>query len=168
MTETIGSDYFLIHLVPDSRLPGVLHNRHIVNLHTPERKTEPAFYAYHLRLAKFFLSMLYLHVIYQGMGAAGEALLDDGHRVRVARIVEIVRDSALLDRAPNHRRLDALDRAYRGLGGRYAVFADLLAAQRERLLVEAAQDVEDFATLIEAWEPLIRASKAAGADPAWR
>jgi hypothetical protein len=168
MTETIGSDYFLIHLVPDSRLPGVLHNRHIVNLYTPDRKTEPAFYAYHLRLAKFFLSMLYLHVIYQRMGEAGEALLDEGHRVRVARIVEIVRESTLLDRGPNVRRLDVLDRAYRGLGGRYAVFADELATQREQLLTVAAQDIEDFATLIEAWEPLVRASKAAGADPAWR
>jgi hypothetical protein len=168
MTETIGSDYFLIHLVPDSRLPGVLHNRHIVNFHTPERKTEPAFYAYHLRLAKFFLSMLYLHVIYQRMGAAGEALLDERHRVRVARIAEIVRESTLLDRAPNVRRLDVLDRAYRSLGGRYAVFADLLAGQREQLLTAAAQDIEDFATLIEAWAPLVRASKAVGADPAWR
>jgi Family of unknown function (DUF6271) len=168
MTETIGSDYFLIHLVPDSRLPGVLHNRHIVNLHTPERKTEPAFYAYHLRFAKFFLSMLYLHVIYRQMGAAGEDLLDEHHRVRAARIAEIVRESALQDRRPNVRRLDALDRAYRGLGGRYAVFADLLADRRERLLIEAAQDIEGFATLIDAWEPLVRASKAAGADPAWR
>jgi hypothetical protein len=168
MTETIGSDYVLIHLVPDSRLPGVLHNRHIVNFHTPERKTEPAFYAYHLRLAKFFLSMLYLHVIYRGMGEAGEALLDEDHHVRSAHLAEIVRASVLLDRRPNVRRLDTLDRTYRRLGGRYAVFADLLAGQREQLLTEAAQDIEDFATLIEAWEPLIRAAKATGADPAWR
>ena len=166
MTETIGSDYFLIHLVPDSRLPGVLHNRHIVNYHTPERKTEAAFYAYHLRLAKFFLSMLYLHVIYQAMGEAGEDLLDDQHRVRSARVAEIVRASVLLDQGPNVRRLDTLDRAYRKLGGRYAVFAEQLAARRDQLLTEAAQDIEDFATLIVAWESLIRAAKGAG--PAWR
>jgi hypothetical protein len=102
------------------------------------------------------------------MGAAGEALLDERHQVRVARIAEIVRESTLLDRAPNVRRLDVLDRAYRSLGGRYAVFADLLAGQREQLLTAAAQDIEDFATLIEAWAPLVRASKAVGADPAWR
>ena len=166
MTETIGSDYFLLHLVPDSRLPGVRHNRHVINFHTPERKTESAFYAYHLRLAKFFLSMLYLHVIYQRMGEAGEDLLDEQHRVRAARVAEIVRASVLLDKGPNVRRLDTLDRAYRKLGGRYAVFAELLAPRREQLLTEAAHDIEDFATLIVAWEPLIRAAKDAG--PAWR
>jgi phenylpyruvate tautomerase PptA (4-oxalocrotonate tautomerase family) len=165
MTETIGSDYFLIHLVPDSRLPGVLHNRNIINYYTPERKTESAFYAYHLRLAKFFLSMLYLHVIYQGMGEAGEGLLDEQHHVRAARVAEIVRASVLLDKGPNVRRLDTLERSYRRLGGRYAAFAELLAARRERLLTEAAQDIEDFATLILAWGPLIRAAKDTG--PAW-
>ncbi|GAB1640246.1 DUF6271 family protein [Krasilnikovia sp. MM14-A1259] len=166
MAETIGSDYFLIHLVPDSRMPGVLHNRHVVNRHTPERKTDAAFHPYHLRLAKFFLSMLYLHVIYQRLGEAGERLLDDGHRVRPDRVAAIVRDSTLLDRAPNVRRLDELDRAYRRLGGRYAVFADHLAARRDELLAEAADDMAQFALLIDAWAPLVRAAKAIGLDAA--
>ncbi|GAB1692270.1 DUF6271 family protein [Krasilnikovia sp. M28-CT-15] len=167
MTETIGSDYFLIHLVPDSGLPGVLHNRHVINRHTPERKTDAAFHPYHLRLAKFFLSMLYLHVIYQRLGAAGDGLLDAEDRIRPGLVAAIVRQSTTLDPAPNVRRLDALDRAYRRLGGRYAVFADRLAARRDQLLAEAPRDIEEFAELIEAWAPLIAAAKATGADPAW-
>ncbi|GLW27573.1 hypothetical protein Areg01_05140 [Actinoplanes regularis] len=162
MTETIGSDYFLIHLVPDSRLPGVLHNRHVINRHTPDRKTDAAFHPYHLRLAKFFLSMLYLHVIYERMGDEGERLLDADHRVRADRVAAIVRESVDLDRAPNVRRLDELDRAYRRLGGRYAVFAERLAPRREELLDAAARDMAEFATLIDAWRSLVAAAKAAG------
>jgi hypothetical protein len=166
MTETIGSDYFHIHLVPDSRLPGVLHNRHVVNRHTPERKTDAAFYPYHLRLAKFFLSMLYLHVIYQRIGETADDLLDAEYHLRPERIAAIVRESTTFDRGPNVRRLQELDRAYRRLGGRYAVFANQLAARRNQLLADATNDMEEFALLIEAWAPLISASKATG--PAWR
>ncbi|BFU45125.1 DUF6271 family protein [Krasilnikovia sp. MM14-A1004] len=167
MRETIGSDYFLIHLVPDSGLPGVLHNRHVINRHTPERKADAAFHPYHLRLAKFFLSMLYLHVIYQRLGEAGDGLLDDGQRIRPERVAAIVRGSTTLDPAPNVRRLDALDRAYRKLGGRYADFADKLAARRDQLLADAPRDIEEFAVLIEAWAPLVAAGRATGPDPAW-
>ncbi|MFI2710580.1 DUF6271 family protein [Micromonospora sp. NPDC018662] len=159
MAETIGSDYFLIHLVPDSGLPGVLHNRHVVNRHTPERRTEAAFHPYHLRLAKFFLSMRYLHVIYQRLREEGGALLDPDHRLRAERVAAIVRDSADLDPTPNIRRLDQLERAYRTLGGRYAVFAGHLAARREQLLAEAARDMRHFALLIDAWAPLVAAAK---------
>ncbi|MFI1536177.1 DUF6271 family protein [Streptomyces anandii] len=165
MTETIGSDYFLIHLVPDSRLPGVLHNRHVVNRHTPERKTEAAFHPYHLRLAKFFLSMLYLHVIYQRMQEEGRRLLGPGYRIRSERIATIVRESTRLDRAPNIRRLDQLERAYRTLGGRYAVFAERLSARRGLLLDEAEKGMADFALLIDVWAPLVAAAKAAGPAP---
>ncbi|MFI5757203.1 DUF6271 family protein [Streptomyces sp. NPDC051569] len=165
MAETIGSDYFLIHLVPDSRLPGVLHNRHVINRHTPERKTDAAFHPYHLRLAKFFLSMLYLHVIYQRMREEGHRLLGPGYRIRSERVAAIVRESTHLDRAPNIRRLDQLDRAYRTLGGRYAVFAEQLRARRDQLLAEAEQDMVDFALLIDAWAPLVAAAKAAGPAP---
>lgn len=162
MTETLGSDYFHIHLVPDSTLPGVLHNRHVINYHTPDRKAENAFHVYHLRLVKFLLSMLYLHFIYARMGAAGAQLLDSDHRIRVASLIEMVRDSTVLDTAPNVRCLKQLERTYRKLGGRYARFADRLAARHDRLVVEARQDMEEFALLIEAWGPLIRAAKAAG------
>ncbi|GIF12700.1 DUF6271 family protein [Actinoplanes teichomyceticus] len=163
MTETIGSDYFLIHLVRNSRLPGVLHNRHIVNFHTPDRRALPAFLAYQLRLAKFFLSMHYLHVIYRRMAQAGEALLDERHRPRSAAVAGLVRDAVLLDRTANVRRLHQLDSAYRRLGGRYTAAADRLAGRRDALLAEVAQDFEDFAVLIEAWGPLIRASRSIGA-----
>jgi hypothetical protein len=159
-TDTIGSDYFLMHLIHDAKLPGVLHNRNIVNFYTAERRTDPGFMAYHLRFTKFFLSMLYFNFIYERMAAAGESLLDDQERVRAAAIVELARDSARLDRAENVRRLGSLDRSYRRLGGRYAEFADALAARGGRLLDEAQADIEDFALLTEAWEPLTRASRA--------
>jgi hypothetical protein len=168
MTDTIGSDYFLIHLVPDSTLPGVRHNRHIVNFHTPDRRTEDAFLAYHRRLAKFFLSMLYLHVIYEGLGRAGADLLDERHELRADRVAELVRGTVLLDRAANVRRLDRLEVAYRRLGGRHTKAADQLAGGRDRLLAEAAQDIEDYALLIDVWAVLIAAGRGVGTDHAWR
>lgn len=158
-TDTIGSDYFLIHLVHDTALPGVLHNRDIVNFHTAERRTGPGFLAYHLRFAKFLLSMLYFNAVYDAMARAGETLLDDRQRVRVPALAALVRDTAGLDRTENVQRLDTLDRCYRQLGGRYAEFADLLADRRDCLLHEARQDIEDFAVLMEGWEPLIRAAR---------
>jgi Family of unknown function (DUF6271) len=162
MTDTIGSDYFHIHLVPDSTLPGVLHNRHVINYHTPDRKADEAFQIYHLRLVKFFLSMLYLHDIYARMGAAGERLLDANHHIQVPLLVDMVRESATQDTAPNFAQLDQLERAYRGLGGRYAAVADRLTERHDRLVVEARQDIEEFALLIEVWGPLVRAAKASG------
>ena len=162
MTDTIGSDYFHVHLVPDSTLPGVLHNRHVINYHTPDRKADEAFRIYHLRLVKFFLSMLYLHDIYARMGAAGDRLLDADHRIRVPLLVDMVRASATQDTAPNFATLAQLERAYRSVGGRYATFADGLTARRDRLVVEARQDIEEFALLIEVWGPLVRAAKASG------
>jgi hypothetical protein len=158
-TDTIGSDYFLMHLVHDAALPGVLHNRHLVNFYTPERRTGPGFIAYQMRFVKFFLSMLYFNVIYDGMAQAGETLLDDQDRIRVPVLTELVRESTRADRAENVQRLDTLDRSYRKLGGRYAEFADILAARRERLLDEAQQDINDFALLIEAWAPMVDASR---------
>ncbi|MFC1441614.1 DUF6271 family protein [Streptacidiphilus sp. N1-10] len=159
-TETIGSDYFLIHLVHDAALPGVLHNRHIVNYYTPERRTDAGFAAYHVRLVKFFLSMLYFNAVYDRMAAAGESMLDERDRVRPAVIAGFLRDSAELDRTENVRRLQVLDRCYRSLGGRYAAFADLLAARGPRLLDEARRDIEDFALLTEVWGPLMLAANA--------
>jgi hypothetical protein len=162
MTDTIGSDYFHIHLVPDSTLPGVLHNRHVINYHTPDRKADEAFHVYHLRLVKFFLSMLYLHDIYARMGEVGSGLLDDDHRIRAPRLADLVRDSATLDTAPNYAKLQQLEGAYRRVGGRYATFADTLTGRHEQLVVEARQDVDEFALLIDVWGPLVRAAKASG------
>ncbi|WP_254406731.1 DUF6271 family protein, partial [Streptomyces sp. AC627_RSS907] len=92
-TNTIGSDYFLMHLVHDAALPGVLHNRHIVNFYTTERRTDAGFMAYQLRFTKFFLSMLYLNAVYAAMAEAGPALLDDAHQVRAERVSELFWDS---------------------------------------------------------------------------
>jgi hypothetical protein len=159
-TDTIGSDYFLIHVVHDAALPGVLHNRHIVNFHTPERKADAGFFAYQLRLTKFFLSMHYFNFIYDRMAAAGESMLDDHDRIRPEVIVAFTRESAVLPVGDNRWRLDSLDKSYRALGGRYAAFAGQLAGRRETLLAEARQDIEDFALLTEIWRPLIEAAKA--------
>ncbi|GAB7187327.1 DUF6271 family protein [Kitasatospora sp. Ki12] len=163
-TDTIGSDYFLHHLVHDAGLPGVTHNRHIVNYYTPERRTGPGFTAYQLRYAKFLLSMLYLHPVYADLEAAGDSLLDEHHHVRPEPIADSARRSAATDRAENHRRLAELDRCYRRLGGKYAEFADHLAPRRARLLDRAQSDIEDFALLIDAWGPLVRASRTTPAD----
>ncbi|MEU6234332.1 DUF6271 family protein [Kitasatospora sp. NPDC047058] len=158
-TETLGSDYFLLHVALDATLPGVVHNRHIVNHYTPGRRTGPGFTAYQLRFTRFLLSMLYLHPVYGEMIATGAALLDERHRVRADAILDAVRRSAGRDRAENVRRLDVLDRGYRELGGRYAEFADHLAPRRAQLLDEAQADAESFARLIEAWGPLVKAAR---------
>ncbi|MFE4619534.1 DUF6271 family protein [Streptomyces sp. NPDC056747] len=159
-TDTIGSDYFLIHVVHDARLPGVLHNRHIVNFHTAERRSDAGFLAYQRRLAKFFLSTLYFHAVYARMAAAGAELLDAEGRIRASDVAGFVRDSTRLDRVENAERLDVVDRSYRKLGGRYTDAADALASERERLLDEARDDMEEFALLIDAWGALTRATKS--------
>ncbi|MET9675417.1 DUF6271 family protein [Streptomyces sp. NPDC006482] len=157
-TDTIGSDYFLIHVVHDARLPGVLHNRHIVNFHTGERRSDSGFLAYQRRLAKFLLSMPHLNAVYARMAAAGDELLDAEGLVRASAVAGFVRDSTRLDPVENAERFDVLDRSYRKLGGRYAEAADVLATERERLLDEARLDMEDFALLIDAWAPLTRST----------
>ncbi|MFC8885499.1 DUF6271 family protein, partial [Streptomyces cinereoruber] len=59
----------------------------------------------------------------------------------------------------NGERFDVVERSYRKLGGRYAAAADVLAARRERLLDEARRDMADFALLLDAWAPLVRAGE---------
>ncbi|MEE1772811.1 DUF6271 family protein [Streptomyces sp. JV185] len=161
-TDTIGSDYFLMHLVHDGRLPGVLHNRNIVNYYTAERRTDSGFMAYQLRLTKFFLSMLYFNRIYDRMAAAGDSLTDENFHVRPEAVAESARESAGADRDENVHRLDVLHRSYWKLGGRYAEFAELLVSRGRRLLDEAQSDIEDFALLTEAWHPLVEASRSTG------
>ncbi|WP_128379008.1 DUF6271 family protein [Streptomyces cavernae] len=165
-TDTIGSDYFLIHLVHDAALPGVLHNRNIVNYYTGERRTDSGFMAYQMRFVKFLLSMLYFNFIYDGMGRAGASLLDERGQVSALAVARLARESTRLDTGENVQRLDVLDAAYRKLGGRYATFADLLAWRRERLLDEARSDIEDFALLVEAWASLVGAARLAPVHPA--
>lgn len=157
--DTIGSDYFLMHAIYDAGLPGVLHNRHIVNYYTRERRTDSGFAAYQLRFTKFFLSMLYLNFIYGRMGEAGETLLDEGGRLRSAAIAGLAHESARLDTSENRWRLETIDRCYRKLGGRYAAFADSIALRHTELIDQARTDIEEFALLTEAWEPLLRAAQ---------
>ncbi len=157
--DTIGSDYFLMHAVHDAQLPGVLHNRHIVNYYTEERRTDAGFAAYQLRFTKFFLSMLYLNFIYERMGEAGEALLDAEGRLRSEAIVDLARESARLDTVENSWRLETIDRCYRKLGGRYAAFADSIALGHAELIDRARADIEEYALLTEAWQPLLRAAR---------
>ncbi|MEV5873202.1 DUF6271 family protein [Streptomyces sp. NPDC052101] len=158
-TDTIGSDYFLLHVVHDARLPGILHNRNIENFHTPERRTDTGFPAYQRRFVKFLLSMLYFHDVYARMTTEGDRLLDDHGRIRADRIARLLRDSTALDRTENAWRLDRVDTAYRKLGGRYAVLADQLAVERDQLIGNAASDINDFAYLTEVWPSLIEAAR---------
>lgn len=157
--DTIGSDYFLMHLIHSAALPGVLHNRNIVNYYTEERRTDSGFTAYQLRLVKFFLSMLYFNGIYDRMEGLGASLLDNRDRVRVPKVLEIVKESYYLDWEENKERLEVLDRSYRKLSDRYIAFADFLVPRRKRLLEEARRDIDYFAQLIEAWQPLMQASR---------
>ncbi|MFC9279033.1 DUF6271 family protein [Streptomyces collinus] len=167
-TDTIGSDYFLIHLVHDAGLPGILHNRHIENFHTPERRTDAGFSAYQTRYVKFLLSMLHFHHVYDRMAAEGDRLLDARQHVRTGRIAELLRGSTGLDRAENEWRLDRLDTAYRKLGDRYEEFAERLTGRRTRLLDEARRDIEDFAWLTEAWPALVDAARHTAPGPGER
>ncbi|MFF0750937.1 DUF6271 family protein [Streptomyces sp. NPDC004267] len=154
-TDTIGSDYFLLHLVHDARLPGVLHNRHIVNYHTGERRSDAGFLAYQWRFAKYLLSTPHFEDVYARLTEAGDRLLDERGRLRAAAVATRVRAAADLGPADgNAGRLDVLDRCYRALGGRYADAADLFAARRARLLAEARADMADFALLVDAWAAL--------------
>ncbi|MEV5797541.1 DUF6271 family protein [Streptomyces collinus] len=167
-TDTIGSDYFLIHLVHDARLPGILHNRHIENFYTPERRTDAGFAAYQTRYVKFLLSMLHLHHVYDRMAAEGDRLLDGRQHVRTGRIAELLRESTGLDHAENEWRLDRLDTAYRKLGARHEKFAERLTGQRARLLAEAPRDMADFALLTEAWSALVDAARHTAPGPGER
>ncbi|GAA1967872.1 DUF6271 family protein [Kitasatospora viridis] len=168
--DTIGSDYFLIHLVFDAKLPGVVHNRHIVNFYDGERRTDAGFQAYQLRFAKFLLSMLYLNHVYRRMGELGGelglGLLTPELTARGDLIAALARESAGLDRAENRWRLAEVDANYRKLGGRYAQFADRLAELGEQLLDEAQADIEDFALLTEGWADLVAAATGIGLDRA--
>jgi hypothetical protein len=162
--DTIGSDYFLMHAIYDAGLPGVLHNRHIVNYYTEERRTDAGFAAYQLRFTKFFLSMLYLNFIYERMAeAAGPGLLDEDGRLGSGTVAALARESTLLDTSENRWRLDIIDRCYRKLGGRYADFAASLERRGTALIEQARTDIEEFAQLTDSWPALMRGAREAAA-----
>lgn len=158
-TDTIGSDYFLMHAIECARLPCVQHNRHIENFYTPGRKTKTGFIAYHMRLTKFFLSMIYLHYIYKNMEKSSESLLNPRHHISISPIIKIAQQSLQLDKSDNEHKLNVLIDAYTRLGGQYASFAKLIAKQRSQLLLKAEQDINDFIVLMKAWDSLIKSSK---------
>ncbi|MER7760399.1 DUF6271 family protein [Streptomyces sp. NPDC097619] len=160
--DTIGSDYFLIHLVHDAGLPGVLHNRHIVNYHTPERRSGAGFLAYHLRYAKFLLSGPLFEAVYDTLRQAGDALLDGDGRIRPEAVAPALRAGAAVDRTRGAERLAALTGAYRRLGGRYAEAAHRLTGHAEELLDEVHRDLADFALLADAWPALTLAARTLG------
>ncbi|MFD6658915.1 DUF6271 family protein [Streptomyces parvus] len=160
--DTIGTDYFLLHLAHNAQLPGLRHNRHIVNFHTAERRTDAGFLAYQIRFVKFLLATAYLNTVYARTTAAGDALLDAEGRIRASVVAGFVRDSVDLDRTEPVHRLDVIEGAYRRLGGRYTTVADTLADRRPRLLDEARDDMADFAHLMDHWEALTGASAEAG------
>ncbi|MBV2155881.1 DUF6271 family protein [Kitasatospora sp. SUK 42] len=160
--ETIGCDYALLHSLVHARMPGVVHNRHIVNYYTPERRTGAGFISYQMRFVKFLLSMLYLYPVYGGMIDLGRGMLDERHGLRIEPILDLVRGSVDWDRAGNEHCLDVLDRSYRKLGGKYAELADAVAGKRQQLLDEAQEDAERWAVLIEAWAPMVAAARAEG------
>ncbi|MEV6302640.1 DUF6271 family protein [Actinoplanes sp. NPDC051861] len=147
-TDTIGSDYFLIHVADKAGLPGLLHNRHIVNFHTAERKSDSGFLAYQMRYAKFVLSMYYFHYVYQRMTS------DDP-----VSIAALARESTWQPREPNAEQARLLEKAYRRLGGRFTAVADQVRDRRETLLLEARRDIEDYADLIDAWAGLMAAAR---------
>ncbi|MGW1291778.1 DUF6271 family protein [Streptomyces sp. NPDC002533] len=159
--DTIGTDYFLLHLAHNAQLPGLRHNRHIVNFHTEERRTEAGFLAYQVRFAKFLVATAYLNAVYARTSAAGDTLLDAEGHIKASLVAGFVRDSVDLDRTEAVRRLDVIDGAYRRLGGRYTTVADTLADRRPRLLDEARDDMADFALLMDHWEALTLASAEA-------
>lgn len=160
--DTIGSDYFLMHAIYDAGLPGVRHNRHVLNYYTPYRRTDQGFAAYQMRFVKFFLSMLYLNHIYRRMGEIGGAgLLDEHGLLRADAVAALARESASLDTAENRWRLDVISRCYRKLGGRYAVFAASVENRATELIERARTDIEEFAYLTDSWSALVRGARAA-------
>ncbi|WP_369382568.1 DUF6271 family protein [Streptomyces sp. cg36] len=153
-TDTIGSDYFLLHLVHNARLPGVLHNRHIVNYHTGERRSPEGFLAYQWRFAKYLMAAPHLESVYTRLSALGPEILDADGLVDASAVATFARHASAAEPGRDAARLDVLDRCYRTLGGHYTEAADLFAARRDRLLAEAGSDMADFADLTDAWAAL--------------
>ncbi|GAA4838615.1 DUF6271 family protein [Kitasatospora terrestris] len=161
--ETIGSDYFLIHLAHDTRLPGVVHNRHIVNYYTPERRTRKGFLAYQTRFVKLLLSTPYLSHAHARFAQSRSTVLDERSRIRADAVAAIVRESLRLSPRTDEKRLAQIIGSYRRLGGQYADLAGHITALAPQLIDEVRTDIVNFALLVEAWSELVEA--ATGVDP---
>ncbi|WP_198552904.1 DUF6271 family protein [Psychromonas sp. Urea-02u-13] len=155
----IGSDYFLLHLIHDTKLPGVVHNRHIENFYTPERRTDTGFMDYQFRLVKFFLSMPYFYAIYSAMEEQGQSLLDNDYQVNSAQLVTLIEQSTTINQQQNRDKIQVLIEEYKNLGGRYTKFSDLLIVESDQLVEQAKQDMHDFALLSQHWPILSKTAQ---------
>lgn len=161
--DTIGSDYFLIHLVYHSALPALVHNRHITNFYTPERKTDEGFIRYQRRFIKFMLSMPYLHCAYKLMAAAGaDNLLTPEQQINNAQVCHIIESTLNIDNTHCHVVFDQIIKNYTRLGGRYKALTNLLTDEKDSLIQQARTDMEDYLYLSRNWIQLINLAKESG------
>jgi hypothetical protein len=159
-TDTIGSDYFLIHLTYHSQLPSVVHNRHIENFYTPERKTDEGFAKYQRRFVKFLLSMPYLYHAYGQLAIAGpETLLNAENKINNIAVCKIIESSIDIDNEHCHFVFDEVIKNYQMLGGRFKQLTQLLIAEKDSLISQAKRDMEDYLYLSQHWPQLIHLSK---------
>ncbi|MFT5758460.1 MAG: hypothetical protein ACI9LM_003202 [Alteromonadaceae bacterium] len=158
--DTIGSDYFLIHLVYHAQLPSVVHNRHIENYYTPERKTYDGFIKYQRRFLKFMLSMPYFHKAYELMSLAGsDKLLGVCNKLDNAEVCKVIAGAITIDNEHCHYVFDEIIKNYQLLGGRYQQLANALSQEKEVLIIQAKRDMEDYHYLSKLWPQLINLSK---------
>lgn len=158
--DTIGSDYFLHHLVKHSTLPTLVHNRHIVNFYTPDRKTDSEFYKYHRRYAKFILSMPYLHRAYRVLEDYGsEKLLVDGNLINHQKVCEAIECALGIDDSYSHEVFESLIFNYKKLGGRFSSLANKLNDEKNKLYDQSKKDMQDFLYLAKLWPKLINNAK---------
>ncbi|WP_340679935.1 DUF6271 family protein [Paraglaciecola sp.] len=158
--DTIGSDYFLIHLVYHAQLPSVVHNRHIENYYTPERRTDDGFIKYQRRFVKFLLSMPYFHNAYQLMSQAGtEKLLNDNNTLDNAQVCHLIESTLALNNEHCHYVFDEIIKNYQLLAGRYQQLADILSQEKEALINQAQSDMKDYYYLAKLWPQLINLAK---------
>ncbi|MGF1748335.1 DUF6271 family protein [Vibrio cionasavignyae] len=157
--STIASDYFLIHMINSSKLPGVEHNRHIDNYHTPERKTDDGFFDYQIRLVKYYVSLNYFGFIFSRLDELGLELLDHDYQVNSEVVLAVIEESLKLDQETAKKTLNIIIKEYAKLGGRYEKLSCMISARFSELLSEAKADMEDFRFLTGVWSSLINSSK---------
>ena len=153
--ETTGSDYFLLHFVKSSTLPGISHNRHIENFYTPVRKTDDGFKKSQLRFCKFLISMPYLYSIYESMEKYGSNIINEEYEPRVELIKSFIDKSILINENVCNEKIEILINEYEKLGGRYEKFATDLKEKKVSLLNEVKEDFKNFSYLVSIWPNLI-------------
>ncbi|WNO11111.1 DUF6271 family protein [Teredinibacter sp. KSP-S5-2] len=160
VTETIGSDYFLMHVLKHTQTPGVYHNRHIENYYTKERKTDEGFIKYHTRYVRFLMSMPYFHSIYSSLERCGEQLLTESGQIDIPRLTRFIKQSLRLGDAENRKKLTVAYETYQRLGGRYAEFAKTIPALCEAWQEKTEQGFKDYIHLILSWRGLMSSAES--------